>query len=319
MTGNSIAGVITHDELPNISIYLVKMTPDAAQDILDRNTKGQRSITKVTVEKYASDMSTMDWQFNGAPVLISNKNELLDGQHRLTAIKESGISQIMLVVHGVDANAMATIDAGRARSYSDILKIREFANHSYLAGLTSRVWQWWHGNYGVPNCARVPNPTHLGSAPSHAQRDFWWKKVEETYQVSLVTATTFGIGAARKMTAVDRGGISPGTYSLAYVVLSAIDPYTRDQFFNEVLGETENPNTGNPIVALKNRLGRLKPREQFDNIDQLDALFVCYNHWVRGTNLATLSALRMVRWNTIATPVGWTELEAPQQDATVSA
>lgn len=318
-TIKSIAGVITHDELPNISIYLVKMTPQAAQEILAHNAKGQRSISKVTVEKYASDMGTMDWQFNGAPVLISNKGELLDGQHRLTAIIESGISQILLVIHGVDAQAMATIDAGRGRSYADILKIREFANHGYLAGLTARVWQWWHGNYGVPNVARVANPQHLGSAPSNAQRDFWWEKVEATYEISLPLATTFGMTMTRKMDKAEFGGINPGTYSLAHVVLGTIDPYVRDQFFNELGDGPENAVTGNPVQALRNRLFRLRPREQFDNVDQLDALFTSYNAFVRGKDLGTISALRMVRYNTIATPIGWMEIEDYEQDKALKA
>lgn len=298
--------VIKHPDLP-IEIYLVKMTPEAAQEILATNTKGQRTIAKGTVEKYASDMGTEDWQFNGAAVLISSKNELLDGQHRLSAIIESGRSQIMLVVRGVDADAMATIDAGRGRSYADILKIREYANHGYLAGLTARVWQWFHENYGVSNVARVQNPTHLGSAPSNAQRDFWWKRVEDVYEISLPAATTFGMTAARKMSVAGFAGISPGTYGLAWVVLSTIDKYSRDEFFNELLDGSENPNTGNPTVALRNRLNRLRPREQFDNVDQLDALFLSYNAWSRGVPLTTIATLRMVRWNTVATPIGWIE------------
>jgi hypothetical protein len=220
----------------------------------------------------------------------------------------------MLVVHGVTAAAMLTIDANRSRTYADVLKIREFANHSYLAGLTARVWHWWHGNYGTQNTPRVQNPTHLGSAPSHAQRNFWWERVEEVYEVSLPLATTFGLTAARKMALADRAGISPGTYSLAYVVLSAIDPYSREQFFDELIDGTENPNSGNPIVALHNRLKRLKPRERFDNVDQLNAVFLTYNHWVRGTPLTTLNDLRLVRYNTVAIPHGWVEMDEYMQN-----
>lgn len=298
--------VIKHPTLP-IEIYLVNMTREAAAEILKTNTKGQRTISQGAVGKYASDMGTGDWYFNGAPVLISDKNELLDGQHRLSAIIESGEPQLLLVVRGVTAEVMATIDAGRGRTYADILKIREYANHSYLAGLTAKVWHWWHGNYGASNVARVQEPTHLGSAPSHAQRDYWWKRVEDAYDVSLPAATTFGLTAARKMTQAQMTGISPGNYSLAWLVLSTIDKYTRDEFFNELLDGPENANTGNPIQALRNRLLRLRPREQFDATDQLDALFTTYNAWSRGVQLNTISTLRMVRYNTIAQPIGWNE------------
>ncbi len=95
-----------------------------AAELLALNTKGQRTISRDAVERYAVDMSTLDWVFNGAAILISNTNELLDGQHRLSAIIESGENQVVLIVRGIDPVAMATIDAGRKRSYADSLKIR---------------------------------------------------------------------------------------------------------------------------------------------------------------------------------------------------
>lgn len=136
----SIKGVVTHEKLPGIEVYLLDIGPDVARELLELNTKGQRTISKDAVERYAVDMSTLDWLFNGAAILISNSNELLDGQHRLTAIIESGESQVLLIVRGIDPAAMVTIDAGRKRSYADGLRIRGYANHTTVAAIASRVW-----------------------------------------------------------------------------------------------------------------------------------------------------------------------------------
>lgn len=297
-------GMTNHPELPGVEAYLVKIGPDDAKAMLERNTKGQRSISTAAVERYAIDMASLDWVFNGAPILFSTENELLDGQHRLSAIVASGEPQIVLVVTGIDPTAMVTIDAGRKRSYADSLKIRGFSNHAALATIANKNWHWHHGNYGLRGVGRVADPKFLSSTPSNAQKDFWMDKVEKAYGITLSHAATFAVGAYQK-----RPGISASTYGLAWVVLSSINKDWRDGFFHELLVESKSPNSGYPIVALTNRLGRLKPNERFDPVDQLDAIFTAFNFWLSGREIKTLMPPRPVRWDRLAIPENWTELE----------
>lgn len=294
----------THDKLPGIEVYLLEINPQVAAELLELNTKGQRTISRDAVERYATDMATLDWVFNGAAILISNTNELLDGQHRLSAIIESGESQVVLIVRGIDPVAMATIDAGRKRSYADSLKIRGFANHTAVAAINARIWYWFHGNYGTRGVARVGDPKYLSSTPSNAQKDFWMAQVEKAYDITISAAATFANRAY-----ANRRGISIGTYGLAWTLLSGIDKDLREKFFHELLVEAESPKSGYPIVALQNRLARIRPREEFSQVDQLDALFTTYNHWVAGKELRTLTPPRPVRFDTLELPEGYKELE----------
>jgi hypothetical protein len=296
----------THSKLPGIEVYLLEITPEVAAELLALNTKGQRTISHDAVERYATDMVTMDWLFNGAAILISNTNELLDGQHRLSAIIESGESQVVLIVRGIDPKAMTTIDAGRKRSYADSLKIRGFANHTAVAAINARIWYWFHGNYGTRGVARVGDPKYLSSTPSNAQKDFWMTKVEDAYEIKIAQAATFANRAYGL-----RRGISTGTYGLAWVILSGVDKDLREQFFHELLIESESPKSGYPITALTNRLQRLRPREEFSPVDQLDALFTTYNFWVAGKELTTLTPPRPVRFDKLELPEGYNELEVP--------
>ncbi len=64
-------------------------------------------------------------------------------------------------------------------------------------------------------------------------------------------------------------------------------------------------------MALTNRLSRLKPREEFSQVDQLDALFTTYNYWVAGKALDTLTPPRPVRFDRLELPEGYQELEVP--------
>lgn len=304
-----IPGRLTNEDLPGVEIYLMKVDAELAKEMLANNSAGQRSISKITAERYAADMETGDWLFNGAPIMISNKGKLLDGQHRLTAIADSGQPQTLLIVAGVDASAMATIDAGRKRSYADLLRIRQVSNPSVVAALTARVWHWYHGNYGVPNVARVGNPLHLGSAPSHAQRDYWMERIEKEYEITFAHAAKFANYAYSK-----RRGISNGTYALAWVLLSGVGENKgqakslRDSFFHELLEGSDDTRTGNPTVALHNRLNLIKPREDFDSVDQLHCLMLAYNGWVKGTKIDTIKPLRPRRWNALAVPLDYNEI-----------
>lgn len=298
-------GKLTHEKAPGIEVYFLEVNPDLAEEMLALNTKGQRTISAMVVERYATDMVTGDWFINGDTVKYSKENELLDGQHRLTSIKESGESQVLLIVWGLDKEAMATIDAGRKRTYADMLKMKGMSNHTIVAALNNRIWHWFHGNYATRSVGRIANPQHLNSTPSNAQKDLWMGKIEQAYGITIEAAAAFGVKAYGK-----RPGISSSTYGFAWIILSGIDKDLRETFFHELLVEAASPKMGYPIQALINRLARLKRGDSFDNVDQLDALFSVYNKWVKGQSMETVRPPRPVRWNILETPEGYKELSA---------
>lgn len=296
--------VATHPKLEGIEVYLAEVGPEAANELLALNSKSQRSLSRLAVERCAVDMVTGDWMFNGASILISNAGELIDGQHRLTAIVESGEPQVLMIVRGVHPEAMSTVDTNRRRTYADVLKIAGYANHVTLAAINGRNWQWFHGNYGVSGTARVREPQFLSATPSNAQKDLWMHTVQKAYDITFPAAAKFAQRAYH-----NRRGITAATYGLSWIILSGINKDLREQFFHELITESASSKSGYPIVALANRLNRLRPGNDFSPVDQLDALFTTYNAWVQGKTLMTLSPPRPVRFDTVEIPDGYTELE----------
>lgn len=141
MAKKSTSNVLT---LPNVSTLIpedceslaalsdqeiVMVTPELAAKWLDVNYINQRPVNAVLVARFAADMKAGRWCYNGAPVKFSKEGFLIDGQHRLTAIRLSGASAPMLVVRHHVAVEMNTIDAGRSRTAGDSL---------VMAGLTDR-------------------------------------------------------------------------------------------------------------------------------------------------------------------------------------
>lgn len=120
------------DTLPSVteSASVVWVTPEYAAELLKLNKRNRR-MRPAKVDAHVRALMSGQWEFNGGSVVISATERLLDGQHRLAAIQQSGYAAKMVVVTGVDDKAQVTIDTGSKRSFSDLLKMdgeKHFAN-----------------------------------------------------------------------------------------------------------------------------------------------------------------------------------------------
>lgn len=106
----------------DVTITYVEMTPGYAKDLLDLNTNN-RTANLISVERLARYIRDGMFYFNGASVVVSNTGVLLDGQHRLMAIVKTGIAAPILLVEGVQEEALKSIDQGKPRSTADILTL----------------------------------------------------------------------------------------------------------------------------------------------------------------------------------------------------
>lgn len=120
LTPASMIAVLSPDT--TISITYVEMTPDYAAELLDLNTNN-RNANLVSVERIARYIRDGMFYFNGASVVVSNTGVLLDGQHRLMAIVKTGMTAPILLVEGVQEEALKSIDQGKPRSTADILTL----------------------------------------------------------------------------------------------------------------------------------------------------------------------------------------------------
>lgn len=103
-----------------MKISVMQITPDLAAEFLKRNT-GNRTIRKTAVNQYADDLRRGNWKLTHQGVAISPSGRLLDGQHRLWAIVQSGISAQMVVALDVDDDSYAVIDRGKPRRLTDAI------------------------------------------------------------------------------------------------------------------------------------------------------------------------------------------------------
>jgi hypothetical protein len=129
---------------------VVEITPELAREWLEMNTRN-RPLKKFHVDQLSSAMKAGKWKLNGDTICL-NGSSLIDGQHRLAAIVQSGATVRSLVVTGVDSDVFATKDIGRRRGGADVLSILGEDNAAALAAGLTLVARYDDGvlsNYGV--------------------------------------------------------------------------------------------------------------------------------------------------------------------------
>lgn len=102
-------------------IRFESITPEKAKHYLEKNTNNYRGVNRGRVHSYANDMKKGLWQSNGEAIKFAENGTLLDGQHRLMAIVESGVTLEYPVVYGVENN-VDLFDIGGARSSAQIAR-----------------------------------------------------------------------------------------------------------------------------------------------------------------------------------------------------
>lgn len=95
----------------------INVTPEMAKLWLSKNIIKNRNISKKRVSKYANEMKLGRWYPGSTQsIVLNDKGELMDGQHRLTALIKANMSIIMNVWFNADEAEFMHIDTGMARN-----------------------------------------------------------------------------------------------------------------------------------------------------------------------------------------------------------
>lgn len=113
------------------------ITPVLAEEYLRRNTKN-RQLRSNIVSYYASQMKNGQWMLNGEGIIFNEENVLVDGQHRLAAVVESGVNVDMLVVRNADKDSFTTIDSGVSRKIRDTFYVKGIPNANVVSSVIRR-------------------------------------------------------------------------------------------------------------------------------------------------------------------------------------
>ena len=246
--------------------------PDIAQHILGKNTQN-RCLNPKLVNQYARDMLNGSWVFVGDPIRIASDGTLLDGQHRLTAVCESGTSQRFVVIKGLRRDDQDVMDRGRKRTVGDILKIHGESNHNILAASLRYVWAM-EQNLGFGNEISNNPPT--------------------TPQILSVLDRHPGIRESVQpaITVHRYVKIEPSVLTFRHYQFGMIDQDDRDDFYRR-LREQDFNGSQDPVSQLYCRImeDAANKQKRFHQITRHALLVKAWNYYRRGTNV------KFLRWS----------------------
>lgn len=90
-----------------LTVEVEVIDPEKAAEYLSHNAMHRKPKQK-KIDKYVAEMVNGEWKFNGKSLIFDSNGRLLNGQHRLYAVIQSGVSLKTLVVRGVDPSVLET-------------------------------------------------------------------------------------------------------------------------------------------------------------------------------------------------------------------
>lgn len=105
-----------------ITTKWVYVTPNVAKEFKARMGKNRNPMASIT-RKYARDRLSGNWYTTHQGIAFNADGELIDGQHRLESIIDSGVPCYMLVTTGIAREAMKAMDKGAVRTAAHSLQI----------------------------------------------------------------------------------------------------------------------------------------------------------------------------------------------------
>jgi hypothetical protein len=140
-----------------INFQVVDIGPDEARKLVG-SFMSLGKVDPKLVRAYAEDMASQRWLLNGASIVISKDQKILDGRARLLACIQAKVSFRTLVISDIDSSAFETIDAVRKRRLADVLTIRHFQHGRALAAALRIIHAF---RRDVLPLARSPSPIVL--------------------------------------------------------------------------------------------------------------------------------------------------------------
>lgn len=128
--------------LGNITAKWELVTAETAAEYLLVNVRNRNLMSSLS-ERYSRDQREGYWQTTHEALAFAQNGTLIDGQHRLTAIVQSGLAVWMLVVRGLPDSVIEVINRGRTRTLAHTLQIMGYAHSDSRTVAAAKVM--WYG------------------------------------------------------------------------------------------------------------------------------------------------------------------------------
>jgi len=110
-----------------------QISPNFAIDVLLKKNKNNRGIKTANLNKLIKAINNDEWTITNQGIAFDKDGNLIDGQHRLQAIINTGKTLPIMVARNMDSKIFHCVDKGTARTAADCLFIEGCTNPARIA------------------------------------------------------------------------------------------------------------------------------------------------------------------------------------------
>lgn len=196
---------------------------NAAKEILSRPFPHQRPLSRSHVSYLVGELKSGNFSDCVNPIVLSTRGECMDGQHRLSAIVQSGIGAKFTLIVDAPDKLYAKLGGGKGRSIADCLQLVDGRcdNATVIHAITSYL------NDAIQFRDRAPLPL-IQSVFQKFPKSWEWMATEFRAKVR---------------------GLTRAPVMAAIAIYHSVDPDGAAQFANG-FKTGENLSSGSPELAL---------------------------------------------------------------------
>lgn len=252
----------------DLTVGFFILTPKIAAYWLREYNSHNRNLRDRGVSSLAIDIITGGWDLNGDTIRFDTNNVMIDGQHRCTAVAQSGIPVPIILVTGLEPLAQDTVDTNMKRSFADALKLAGEPDALRLAGVTAAVCRWKAGQL------RAGGKTNLSvNVLKRVLRDH--PEIREALPVIRVVSKKVG-------------SMPQSMLGLAWWLFNSINAEDCEDFFTK-LAEGAGLEKTDPIWVLREVLeDNAKAKRKLPNLDFLAYVIKAWNAYREGRQIKQL-------------------------------
>lgn len=247
---------------------LHRITPQTARVWLKHNNDNYRKIREGYVLQLADSMRRGEWIITGDAIKFDRNGNLIDGQHRLLAVIESGVDIEAFVITQIENAAQEVMDSGRGRTLADRLRRRGEKYYSELSSTLRLLTLMKHAGTFREPWAQYTHLQMINLLEEHPDiRDFYIKQDLKKIKYPI------GLGWA------------------LYYLFAQVDEEDARVFFERLTTGLDLTDPADPILKLRElviKFSQLPPGQRIE-VFVVGALTIkAWNAWRRGQDVHQL-------------------------------
>lgn len=261
---------------------LKQLTPKFAQYCLSKN-EGNRALSPTDVKRFKGIIKRGEWSLMPDALCFDVNGALRNGQHRCTAVSETGVTVPVWVFYDADPEAFQSMDQGRKRSLADSLGILGHKHPHVLATAINLLWKF---EIGLASSGTSNRPTSIVGRIEHPSVQQGLEYLEQN--PNLVMSVNFACGLKVVQSVLPSSCIAFLHYMFCMTSECERPDEMATDFFNS-LDKASAQSDPRKTLWARLMLAKVDKAHRLNREEQLAIAIKCWNKWAFNRKLSRVN------------------------------